>query len=253
MILDLGGATPSGRHRRSANQPDRAVAHLDRERLQRPSAGCRLHGARQRLERALRTPCHGHCRHPSSVTRPLPSWANRWRQRLETANGLPALIPTARAPCGVVSTTTTCDAPRSSTATNRAVDCSNVVTGPLSHTNECARPGRPDHNGRHVQRIARARTATAARGSTRTSSRTATARRSYRSAPWSRTPGTNIRHRPAVGLDVDDTTRPGLNRRGSLGHHTPRSRAFQRHPEAVACGVSASSWDTRGRRGARRR
>jgi hypothetical protein len=26
--------------------------------------------------------CHGHCRHPSSVTRPLPSEANRWRQRL---------------------------------------------------------------------------------------------------------------------------------------------------------------------------
>jgi hypothetical protein len=78
--------------------------------------------------------CHGHCRHPSSVTRPFPSEANRWRQRLETANGLPALMPTARAPCGVCSTTTTREAPRSSTATSRAVDCSDAVTRPLSHT-----------------------------------------------------------------------------------------------------------------------
>src|ERR1019366_8621106 len=78
--------------------------------------------------------CHGHWRHPSSVTCPCPSEANRWRQRLETANGLPALMPTARAPCGVFSTTATCEAPRSSTATSRAVDCSKAVTGPLSHT-----------------------------------------------------------------------------------------------------------------------
>ncbi len=58
------------------------------------------------------------------------------RQRSETANGLPALIPTARAPCGVFSTTSTCEAPRLSTATIRAVDCSKAVTRPLSHTSE---------------------------------------------------------------------------------------------------------------------
>ncbi len=63
--------------------------------------------------------CQGHCRHPSSVTRPFPSEANRCRQRLETANGMPALMPTARAPCGVCSTTSTCEAPRSSTVTSR--------------------------------------------------------------------------------------------------------------------------------------
>ena len=78
--------------------------------------------------------CHGHRRHPSSVTRPFPSEANRWRQRLETANGSPALMPTARAPCGVCSTTTTRQAPRSSTATSRALDCSEALTRPLSHT-----------------------------------------------------------------------------------------------------------------------
>jgi hypothetical protein len=66
--------------------------------------------------------------------RPFPSEANRWRQRLETANGLPALMPTARAPCSVCSTTTTREAPRSSTATSRAVDCSEALTRPLSHT-----------------------------------------------------------------------------------------------------------------------
>ena len=84
--------------------------------------------------------CHGHCRRPCSVTRPFPSGANRWRQRLETANGLPALMPTARAPCGVFSTTTTCEGPRSSTATSRAADCSKVLTRPISHTNDRGRP-----------------------------------------------------------------------------------------------------------------
>ena len=96
--------------------------------------------------------CHGHRRHPSSVTRPLPSEAKRWRQRLETANGLPALIPTARAPCGVFSTTTTCEPPRSSTATSRAVDCSTLSPAHYPTQATGARPyHRPDHKGPSLQ------------------------------------------------------------------------------------------------------
>jgi hypothetical protein len=52
VILDLGaGRDADEADRRSAEQPDRAVAHLDRE-WQRSGAGRRLHSARQRLERA---------------------------------------------------------------------------------------------------------------------------------------------------------------------------------------------------------
>jgi hypothetical protein len=48
----------------------------------------------------------------------------------------------------VFSTTTTREAPRSSTATSRAVDCSEVVTRRLSHTNDRGRPyRRSDHGG----------------------------------------------------------------------------------------------------------
>src|SRR6266480_1411941 len=41
-------------------------------------------------------------------------------------------MPTARAPCGVFSTTVTCEEPRSSTATRRVADCSDPVTGGVS-------------------------------------------------------------------------------------------------------------------------
>ena len=54
MILDLlAGHEADEARPSSGDQPDRAVAHLDRESLQRSSAGHR--SARQRLERALRT------------------------------------------------------------------------------------------------------------------------------------------------------------------------------------------------------
>jgi hypothetical protein len=45
---------------------------------------------------------------------------------------------TARAPCGVFSTTTTCETPRSSTATKRVAGCSEVVTYAPSHTRDGA-------------------------------------------------------------------------------------------------------------------
>jgi hypothetical protein len=55
VIVDLAAGRDADEvGRRSADQPDRALAHLDRECLQRSSAGRRLHSARERLERALR-------------------------------------------------------------------------------------------------------------------------------------------------------------------------------------------------------
>jgi hypothetical protein len=135
--------TPRPPDRLSADQPGRGVARFDRESLQRrapvvaftaPASGLNaLWGPRTiaPVPTWYSAACHGHCGRPSSVTRPVPSEANRWWQRLETANGLPALVPTASAPCGVCCTTTTCEAPRSSTATSRAAHCSEAVTRAL--------------------------------------------------------------------------------------------------------------------------
>ncbi len=55
---------------------------------------------------------------------------------------MPALMPTARAPCGVCSTTSTCEAPRSSTVTSRTVDCSEALT--ISHERRSL--GRPERD-----------------------------------------------------------------------------------------------------------
>ena len=73
-------------------------------------------------------------------------------------------MPTARAPCGVFSTTTTSDseAPRSSTATSRAAGA--LRWSASHHLTRTTAPGRatgPITKGRPVQKVARSRTATA--------------------------------------------------------------------------------------------
>jgi len=57
-LIDRSVRDDKAGDRRSADQPDRAVAQLDRECLQRSSAGRRLHSARQRPERTLGAPHH---------------------------------------------------------------------------------------------------------------------------------------------------------------------------------------------------
>jgi hypothetical protein len=80
------------------------------------------------VPRALQTPVIGHP--PLTQRREQLATAVRSRKRLAP------LTPTARAPRGVFSTTTTCETPRSSTATRRVADCSEVVTRPLPHTSD---------------------------------------------------------------------------------------------------------------------
>ncbi len=164
---DRLNATPTRRDRRSADQPDCAVAQLDRECLSdrspfvafaAPASGFNAsRGPRTSapVRMSYNPACHGHCKHPSSVRCPSPSEANMWRQQLETANGLPALIPTAKVPWGLVSTTATCEAPRCSTAMRRVSDSSKVVIRGLGVVDQQEVPSsrrEANPSGRHAHR-----------------------------------------------------------------------------------------------------
>ena len=159
VILDLAA-------RRDADEARPPVSRSTRSRRRAPRPGISsaierrscLDSARQRLERALRTPHHRagtdvvqrrvpRALQVSIVGHPAPcqASAHRWRQRLDTSNGLPALMPTARAPCGVFSTTTTREAPRSSTATSRAAG---APRQPPTISHERPRPAAPSARSR---------------------------------------------------------------------------------------------------------
>ena len=118
---------------------------------------------------------------------PLPSEAKRWRQRLDTANGLPVLMPTARVPCGDFSTTVTREAPRSATAIRRAAGCSKVLLtrGLLTRpTRErCPRPDRAARRGASHCRCRPATNASQSSGATRAPSRSCRALAGRRREP----------------------------------------------------------------------
>src|SRR5215207_1302550 len=139
---------PESNDRPSADQPDCAVAQLDRKRLQGYGAGSRLDDARKWPERTLRA-AH-HLAAADVIARGVPralkasilghpplaqrgeevTAAVRDRERLAGAD------THGQVPCGVPSTTATWESPSSATATRRVADCSEVLTRRLSHTSE---------------------------------------------------------------------------------------------------------------------
>ena len=124
------------------------VAHLDRKCLQRSSASRRPHSTRQRPEHTLGTP---HNRAGADVAErrvpralqasivshaPLPERGEQVATAVRDRERHARTHANARAPCGVCSTTSTCEAPRSSTVTSRTVDCSEALTRSPAHTSD---------------------------------------------------------------------------------------------------------------------